>query len=182
MASNLTLQARFLEVTKPTLTITAPTSGQHVTNALATVAGKASDNWSIARVWYQLNGGTWSQPQTTNGWTNWSATVELQAATNTFKVYAEDLGGNFSTTNSVSFVSTNAFALQLIFTTAQPLATNGLNFALHVSPGLAGHVQVSTDLISWLTLTNFVGANSTLYFLDSAATNSSQRFYRAVIP
>ena len=182
MASNLTLQARFLEVTKPTLTITAPTSGQRVTNALATVAGKASDNWSIARVWYQLNGGTWSQPQTTNGWTNWSATVELLAATNTFKGYAEDLGGNFSTTNSVSFVSTNAFALQLIFTTAQPLATNGLNFALHVSPGLAGHVQVSTDLISWLTLTNFVGANSTLYFLDSAATNSSQRFYRAVIP
>jgi hypothetical protein len=62
------------------------------------------------------------------------------------------------------------------------LATNGLNFALQVSPGLSGHVQVSTNLTGWLTLTNFVGTNSTLYFLDAAATNSSQRFYRAVIP
>jgi hypothetical protein len=182
MVTNLMLQANFLDVTKPALTITAPASGQHLPNALATVAGKASDNWNIAGVWYQLNGGTWSQPQTTNGWTNWSATVELRAATNTLKAYAVDLGGNFSTTNSVSFVSTNAFALQLVFTSAQPLAASGLNFALQLSPGLAGHVQVSTNLTSWLTLTNFAGTNSTLYFLDAAATNSSQRFYRAVIP
>jgi uncharacterized repeat protein (TIGR03803 family) len=182
MASNLTLQVIFADVTKPALTITAPASGQHMTNALATVVGMAGDNWKVAGVWYQLNGGTWRQPSTTNGWTNWTAAVELQAATNTIKAYARDLGGNFSTTNSVSFVSTNAFALQLIFTTAQPLATNGLNFALKLSPGLAGHVQVSTDLASWLNLTNFAGTNSTLYFLDPAATNSFQRFYRAVIP
>ena len=35
MESNLTLQVNFVDVTRPTLTITAPTAGQHMTNALA---------------------------------------------------------------------------------------------------------------------------------------------------
>jgi hypothetical protein len=164
------------------LTITAPVAGQHMTNALATVVGTASDNWKVAGVWYQLNAGAWSQPATTNNWTDWTTTVELQNATNTLKAYALDLGGNFSTTNIVSFVSSNTFKLQLAFTAAQPLATNGLNFALQISPGLNGHVQVSTDLVDWVTLTNFVGTNATLNFTDPAATNLNYRFYRAVIP
>jgi len=182
MATNLMLQANFVDVTRPALTITAPTSGQKMTNALATVLGTASDNWKVAGVWYQLNNGTWSQPATTNGWTNWMTTVELQTATNTIKAFALDLGGNFSTTNSVSFVSSNAFKLQLTFTLAQPLTVDGLNFSLQISPGLNGHVQVSTNLAAWTALTNFVGTNTTLNFRDTAATNSSQRFYRAVIP
>ncbi len=182
MVTNLMLQANFVDVTRPTLTITAPTPNQHMTNALALVTGTASDNWKVAGVWYQLNTGAWSQPTTTNGWTNWVTTVELQNATNKINAYAVDLGGNFSTTNSVSFVSSNAFKLQLAFTTAQPLATNGLNFALQISPGLNGHVLVSTDLMNWATLTNFVGTNATLNFRDPAATNLNYRFYRAVIP
>ncbi len=109
MVSNLMLQANFVEVTRPTLTITTPTSGQHMTNALATVRGTASDNWKVAGVWYQLNGGGWTAPATTNGWTNWATTVPLQAATNTVRAYALDLGGNHSLTNRVSFVSSNAF-------------------------------------------------------------------------
>ncbi len=183
MASNLVLQANFVETNRPTLTITAPTAGQHMTNALATVVGTASDSWKVTGVWYQLNGGTtWNQPATTNGWTNWTTTVELQNATNTIKAYALNLGGNFSTTNNVSFVSSNAFKLLLAFTVAQPLATNGLNFALQLSPGLNGHVQVSTDLVDWVALTNFVGTNATLNFRDAAATNFNNRFYRAVSP
>jgi hypothetical protein len=182
MQSNLTLQANFLDVTKPILTITAPTSSQHMTNALATVVGTASDNWKVTGVWYQLNGGTWNQPATTNSWTNWMTTVELQNATNNIEAYAVDLGGNFSTTNSVSFVSSNAFKLLLAFTTLQPLATNGLNFVLQISPGLNGHIQISTNLATWTALTNFVGTNTTLNIRDPTATNSSQRFYRAIIP
>ena len=120
-----------------------------------------------------MNGGSWTQPATTNHWTNWTAKVELQNATNAFKAYALDLGGNFSATNSVSFVSSNAFKLELTFTTTQPLATDGLNFALEISPGLNGHVQVSTDLVNWVGLTNFVGTNSTLNFRDSTATNAN---------
>ncbi len=187
MVTNLMLQANLVEVAKPSLTITAPTAGQQMTNALATVVGTASDNWKVAAVWYQLTngilaGGTWSLANTTNNYTNWTTTVTLAVGTNMVKAYAVNLGGNFSTTNSVSFVSSNVFKLLLAFTTAQPLATNGLNFALQLSPGLNGHVLVSTDLVDWVALTNFTGTNATINFRDAAATNFNNRFYRAVIP
>jgi len=60
------------KLASPTLTITAPTSGQHMTNALATGIGTASDNWQISKVWYQLNNGAWNLGMTTNSFTNWT--------------------------------------------------------------------------------------------------------------
>ena len=182
MASNLTLRANFVDVTKPTLTITAPKAGQHLTNALANVKGTASDNWKISGVWYQLNGGEWTLPNTTNGWTNWEVALPLRSGTNTLKSFAMDLGGNLSLTKSVSFVSSSDFKLQLIFTVAQPLASNGLNFAVERSPDINGHIEVSPNLADWLTLTNFASTNLTINFRDAAATNFNQRFYRAVTP
>jgi len=182
MQSNLTLQVTFVDVTRPTLTITAPTNLQKMTNALADVKGTASDNWGVNNVWYQLNGGAWNLTITTNTWTNWSVTLPLVLGTNTVKAYAMDLGGNTSITNSVSMISSNNFMLQLGFTLAKPMATNGLNFSLQVSHGINGTIQVSSNLVNWLTLTNFVGTNSPLNFRDSAATNFSRRFYRAVAP
>jgi len=182
MESNLTLQASFVETNRPTLTITAPTAGQQMTNALATVTGTTSDKWGVAGVRYQLNNAAWNTSATTNGWTNWTSTVELTSGTNTVKAYALNLGGIFSTTNSVSIVSSNTFMLQLTFSNSVPLKTNGLVFSLELSTGLNGHILVSTNLTTWTALTNFVGTNSTITFTDSAATNSSTRFYRAVIP
>jgi hypothetical protein len=187
MASNLTLQVTFADVTKPMLTLTAPAAGQHMTNALATVVGTASDNWKVSAVWYQLtNGiltsGTWSLVTTTNGYTNWTTTLTLAAGTNTVKAYAVDLGGNYSTTSSVSVLSSNTFQLQLKFTGAPPLTSTGLNFALQLSSGLNGHIQTSTNLADWITLTNFVGTNTTLNFRDPGTTNLNRRFYRAVVP
>ncbi len=182
MATNLTLQANFLDVTKPTLTITSPTAGQKMTNALANVKGTASDNWGVSNVWYQLNSNAWSLATSTNGWTNWSVTLTLAAGTNTVKAYATDWGGNLSTNYSVHFVSSNTFKLQLGFTTGQPMTTNGLDFNVQISLGLNGRIQASTNLVDWMPLTNFVGTNATLYFRDAAATNYEQRFYRAVVP
>jgi hypothetical protein len=106
-----------------------------MTNALATVTGTASDVWKVSAVWYQLTnailaGGTWSQAATTNGYTNWSTTLTLAAGTNTVKAYAVNLGGNYSATNSVSFVSSNNFKLQLAITNPVPLNTTGLVFIL----------------------------------------------------
>jgi hypothetical protein len=119
---------------------------------------------------------------TTNSYTNWSTTLTLAAGTNTVKAYAVNQGGNYSATNSVSFVSSNSFKLQLAFAVGQPLTGNGLSFVLQVSTGLVGHVQVSTNLTSWGTLTNFTGTNATLNFRDATATNYNDRFYRAVVP
>jgi hypothetical protein len=152
-------------------------------NALAYVTGTNSDNWGVTGVWYRLNSNAWNLvTTTTNNYTNWTQTVTLLAGTNTVNAYALNLGGNFSITNSVKFVSSNTFALQLVFTNSQPIKTNGLVFNLLLSTGLNGHIQVSTNLTSWATLTNFVGTNATITFRDPAATNSNHRFYRAVIP
>jgi hypothetical protein len=182
MASNLTILATFAEAGRPTNTITAPANNQHMTNALAYVAGTVGDIWGVSNVWCQLNSNAWSLVTTTNGYTNWTTTFTLVLGTNTINAYAMNLGGNYSLTNTVSIVSSNTFNLQLSFTNSQPLKTNGLTFSLHLSAGLNGHIQVSTNLTSWTTLTNFVGTNSTITLLDPAATNTTRRFYRAMIP
>lgn len=134
MEPNLRLQANFLETNKPTLTIIFPLGRQRLTNALLNVKGMAGDIWGVTNVWYQLNGGTWYSATTTNGWTNWTTMVPLVAGTNTIRAYAMNLGGNTSTTNSRSVVSSNTFQLQLVFSLARPLGGNGLNFSLEVSP------------------------------------------------
>ena len=183
MQSNLTLLTTFVETSRPTLTIVSPANNQHMTNALATITGANSDNWGISGVWYQLNSNAWNYvATTTNSYTNWTQIVMLRSGTNTVSAYAQNLGGNYSLTNTVSFVSSNTFALQLVFTNAVPLKTNGLAFILDVSIGLNGRIEVSTNLLNWTTLTNFVGSNSIIMFRDPGATNSTRRFYRAVIP
>ena len=55
MASNLMLQANFVDLTKPTLSITNVTAGKAVSTAAFTVKGKAGDNWQLANVFYSLN-------------------------------------------------------------------------------------------------------------------------------
>jgi hypothetical protein len=182
MAANLTLQANFADVTRPTNTITAPTSNQKLTNAMVVVKGTASDNAKVAAVFYQLNTNSWATAGTTNGFTNWTKTVTLSAGTNTVKAYAMDSTGNKSTTNSVSFKSPNTFQMRLFFSSARPLTNNGLGLSLNVSTGLACRIEVSTNLVNWTTMTNFFTTNTTMQFRDSAATNYDRRFYRGTAP
>jgi hypothetical protein len=203
MASNLTLQATFADVAKPTLAITNLAAGQRVSNAVFTVKGTASDNGQLANVWLQLNGGDWTNAVTGNQWANWNADLNLVPGTNKLSVYAMDATGNNSLTNSRSFqlIVANVLGMQAIglemispdysITTTVPnvfaftdwsFSADGFSFTLQSSSSLNGRIQVSTNLTSWDTLTNFTGTKSTLNFRDSAATNSSRRFYRAVIP
>jgi Bacterial Ig domain len=169
-------------VTKPTITITSPTAGQKMTNALANMKGTASDNWRVGSVQYQLNGGAWGLATSTNGWTNWTAVLPLVAGTNVIKAFAVDMGGNVSTTNTVSVVSSNTFNLHLGCSSAHLVASNGLQLSLEVSRGISGRLEVSTNLKDWTTLTSFVSTNTTMQFRDPAATNYTRRFYRVMVP
>ena len=182
MESNLMLTATFADVQRPTLTVTAPAANQKMTNAMATFKGTASDNWRVTGVWYQFNGSSWNPAPTTNNWTNWSKTLTLAAGTNTIRAYAMDLGGNYSTTSSVSILSSNAFMLNLNFGSARTPWSNGAVFTLELSHGLAGHLEYSTNLLNWVSWTHFTATNSSITFRDPAATNSDKRYYRAVIP
>ena len=98
------------------------------------------------------------------------------------KAYAVNLGGNYSATNSVSFVSSNSFELQLSFATGQPLGRKWIELcrpSFHRTGGPHPGFDESRGLAA---LTNFIGTNASVNFRDAAATNYNDRFYRAVIP
>jgi hypothetical protein len=109
--------------------------------------------------------------------------------------YLQDLSTNYAilATNVWAPVWTNTsdFVMNLIlvtnwlhlsFSSAHPFTSNGLDLSLDASPGLNCRIEVSTNLVSWTTLTNFVCTNATMYFRDTAATKHDRRFYRAVTP
>jgi len=87
----------------PQLTISLPKPNQRISNAVATVEGTAGKNLPVSAVRYQLNAGAWQVAPTTNGWTNWGATVNLQPGHNALSVYAVDACDRPSPTQSVSF-------------------------------------------------------------------------------
>jgi hypothetical protein len=180
MASNLTLQVNFAETAKPTLTVLSPVSGTHEPTPTATATGAARDIWGIATVAYELNGGPWTNVMTTNSFTNWNTSVQLSAGSNVLRFYAMNLGGNYSPTNSLSLISTNAAAIQFGLM-SRPQNGTGFNLNLKLSPGLSGRIEVSTNLIDWDVLTNFAETNGALNIYDPNAT-TPQRFYRAVVP
>jgi hypothetical protein len=57
----------------------------------------------------------------------------------------------------------------------RPLVTLGAEL------GITYTVLVSSNLTSWATLTNILNVTGTISFVDDAATNTPQRFYRAEI-
>ena len=103
MQSNLVLVANFVDITRPVVSLVSP--GQRISNTVAQVSiqGRASDNVGVTGVQYQLNGGVWAPTDTSNGWTNWTATLAPAAGTNVVKACAVDAAGNRSLTNWVSF-------------------------------------------------------------------------------
>jgi uncharacterized repeat protein (TIGR03803 family) len=103
MASNLDFVANFKDITKPTLTITAPVANQKWSNALFNVSGKCADNVAVSNVWLSLNGADWALTSLSGG-SNWLQQVTLVPGTNSVSVYAEDAAGNVSLTNTVKLV------------------------------------------------------------------------------
>lgn len=104
MSANLVLHANFVDITKPTLAITAPTASQRWSNAVFTVTGTAADNVAVTNVFYSLNNSTWTNAMMTtpdNNWTNWMASINLTPGTNTIAAFAVDGTGNRSLTNTV---------------------------------------------------------------------------------
>ena len=159
MQSNLTLQANFLDVTKPTIAFTAPTSGQRWSNSVFTIQGTAGDNWQVSNVWYLLNGLAWSNAATANAWTNWSATVNLVAGTNSLQAYAVDSSGNVSTTNSVSFDFVVTNQLQIRTTGLGIVSPNYSNAWLEIGRNYSITSAPASGFVftNWLISTNWIG-------------------------
>jgi hypothetical protein len=59
--------------------------------------------------------------------------------------------------------------------------TNGFNLMLKAPIGSDYVVQASTNLVNWVTVTNFIITSWPFHFYDPAAAIYKQRFYRAVL-
>jgi hypothetical protein len=98
------------ETVRPTVTITAPVTGQRWSNEWFNVTGTASDNVGVAEVWCQVNDNQWALAHGTN---HWSLEAFLVPGTNTVRAYALDLSGNESrpVSNSVIYIVSDRITL-----------------------------------------------------------------------
>jgi hypothetical protein len=105
MQSNLSFTANFADVQRPSVTFSAPTAGERLSNGVFQITGKAADNVAVASVSYQLNGGAWLPATPGNSaFTNWTAGVTLSPGSNYVRACSVDTTGNFSPTNQVGFL------------------------------------------------------------------------------
>lgn len=77
----------------PTLRITSPRPNIRVSNEVLTVQGSVQDNFGVLQVLVSLNGNEFQPAQ---GTTNWSASLELVAGTNTIRAKGLDYALNES--------------------------------------------------------------------------------------
>lgn len=84
------------DTVKPTLTITSPTPGARLTNAVISASRTARDNVQVSAVRYRFNTDAWA---TAAGTTNWTTpSLSLLPGTNTLSAYAVDSCDNLSRT------------------------------------------------------------------------------------
>jgi hypothetical protein len=184
MASNTVVTATFVDVAKPTLTITAPTANQRWSNQVFTVKGKVTDNNSAGAVWYQLNGGAWTNA---SGWTNWLSDVLLVPGTNNVKAYAQDAAGNRSTTNSVNVIRvlTTPLGLTIVGNGKVTGATNGQPFEMGKSVALTVTPGTGWVLTNWLVQVNgntTLSSNKAVPFLMASNTVVTATFVDVAKP
>jgi hypothetical protein len=107
MSPGMEFIAYFVDVTKPTISITSPKNNAKVTGSAVTVTGKAADNVGVTSVWYQLNNGGWTEPSGLSNFATWTvANLPVVSGANTLEAYAKDAAGNVSATNKITFTDT----------------------------------------------------------------------------
>ncbi|MCX6903210.1 MAG: hypothetical protein NTW03_06980, partial [Verrucomicrobia bacterium] len=129
------LATRLMGASSPTVLITSPTPGQRITNTAQAYLfqGTASGAAAVRVVRYQLtNDLNWTYATGTNGW---SATVSLAPGTNVFQVYAEDVAGHRSLTNSVACFLVVTDLLSVITLGEGYLTPNYSNALLEIGRG-----------------------------------------------
>lgn len=93
------------------------------------------------------------------------------------KVYVIEYGGNQGLWE-ITFPA----AVPMTLDSPAVQAGGSFQFQVNAQAGAALAVEVSTNLLDWLSLTNLVPTTSLVPFVDEAATNYPRRFYRTVQP
>jgi hypothetical protein len=157
---------------EPSLTITSPKSGQSVSNEPFVITGKVTDKVAVEQVFYKLNGASWTPANSTDVWTNWTATVSnLNPGANTLSAYVVDNSGKSNTIT--------AFKFKYVPSAVLDLKTNGIG---KVTPNDGGKwLEIGTKYTlkavppadnlyifsNWVATgsTNFVSNNAVLKFI-----------------
>ena len=160
-------------ITQTTVAITAPGSGQSVTNGNLTVTatGTAAGNTPVAGVWLSLNGGTWTNATTANGWTNWSLALPVTAGAQSLRAYSVDALGNRSVTNTVAFTYAQTAVLTVLtngFGIVSP-ADNGLTLQVGAAYSLTATGQNGFAFTNWTS--NLLPATNTATLNFTMASN-----------
>jgi alpha-tubulin suppressor-like RCC1 family protein len=146
----------------------------------------ASENGSMTISVTDLNG---------NAVTNFSVTFSVSGAAGTnlnfslpgtLPVGQYFISGTLSMNGGTGEVLSGVYVVPQIPLMLHPgvpglLSTNGMNLSLQGPIGSNYVVEASADLVNWTPLVYFTSTNSPTDFTDTTATNSSTRFYRAVM-
>ncbi len=97
---NYTVSQSAADLTRPTVSMTAPGANVSFTNAAITVSGTADDDSGLARVEFRVGS---DQFVPASGTTAWTAPVTLSPGSNVVSVRSVDFSGNISLTNTRSF-------------------------------------------------------------------------------
>jgi chitodextrinase len=150
-------------VTPPTVSMTAPTSGATV-SGMVTVSASASDNVGVAGVQFKLDGANLGAELTTAPYTiPWATTLTLNG-TRTLTAVARDAAGNTATSTAVSVTVSNAVP----DTTPPSVPTN-------LSASAVSSAQMN---LSWTASTDNVGVSGyTIYRGASQIATTSLTSY-----
>ena len=142
------------------------------------VSPSASTNWSAA---VDLN-----PPQTYIGtnWTAFSGTVVAAGTNMTLWLDGQTGGSGLNEAECFDSVAVSCVAgfPPFCFTSVTLLPQNQVRLGLSGPFGASVTIKQSSDLVTWLLLTNLVTTNGTVQFTDTSASNALQRFYRATSP
>jgi hypothetical protein len=166
MQSNLVLTANFVDVVKPTISITYPSANSPWKDPVLVLQGTATDNSIVAKVEFQLND---SPFQLASGTTNWSATIILSAGTNILRVRSIDGYANQSPVATRTLVHTVTSPLTLAVNGNGRVtgATNGQRLEVgraykltastalrHLFAGWSGDISSTNPVLNFLMQSN----------------------------
>ncbi len=182
MTSNLGFTATFVDVQKPTLTITTPINNLNTTNPAFTVVGTAKDNMAVSNVFYSLNGSGWISASSANNFTNWTAGIVLNPGTNVIQAYSADTSGNYSSTNTVSFfyVDMAPLGIALAGGKGSVSTANGTLLDIGRSYSITATAASSFKFTGWTGSTNLT--NATLHFMMESNLAYTANFLDASRP
>jgi hypothetical protein len=152
-------------------------------SALATcrvkVSPSASTDWNTA---VDLNP---PQACSTNGWVSFSGTVVATGTNMTLWLDGQTGGSGQNKAECFDAVMVTCIAPPPApphFESAALVAPNQVRLVLSGELGSSVTIRRSSDLASWVVLTNLVNTGGTVLFTDMTASNAVQRFYRASSP